>query len=301
MSLNTPEAAMEWLRDTATAFMRGAKNDIHLPGKTEPAFGMPLLACAAGDDPLWAHYKRHVGQFHWTPLEAFALAYPQEKVPDEELRIVVWILPQTDATLADHRKETAWPAERWARSRIFGEAHVNQALRSHLTEAMHDRGIQAVSPMLLPEWSAMPSDDFVFASTWSERHAAYAAGLGTFGLCDGLITPVGKAMRVGSLIARIDLPVTPRPYIHHQEYCLYHSRGTCGVCMIRCPAGAITAEGHNKRLCQDYLDATVPYVLEQFGFDGYGCGLCQVNVPCERRIPRRVGTGRAGTQARQTP
>ena len=296
MSLNTPEAAMEWLRETATAFMLSTINDIHLPGVTEPAFGAPLVACAAGNDPLWTQYKQHVGQFHWTPLEAFTLSYPQEKVLAEELRVVVWILPQTEATLADHRKETSWPAERWARSRIFGEAHVNQGLRRHLTEALRERGIQALSPMLLPEWSTMPSEAFVFSSTWSERHAAFAAGLGTFGLCDGLITPVGKAMRAGSLIVRMDLPVTPRPYTHHQEYCLYYSRGTCGVCMARCPAGAITAKGHNKTLCSDYVDATVPYVLEQFGFDGYGCGFCQVNVPCERRIP-----GRSGVQATRLP
>jgi epoxyqueuosine reductase QueG len=49
----------------------------------------------------------------------------------------------------------------------------------------------------LPEWSRRPSEKYVFSSNWSERHAAYTAGLGTFGLCDGLITPLGKAMRVG--------------------------------------------------------------------------------------------------------
>jgi hypothetical protein len=36
-----------------------------------------------------------------------------------------------------------------------------------------------------------------YASSWSERHAAHAAGLGTFGLCDGLITAKGKAMQGG--------------------------------------------------------------------------------------------------------
>jgi len=36
------------------------------------------------------------------------------------------------------------------------------------------------------------------ASSWSERHAAYAAGLGTFSLNDALITPKGIAHRLGS-------------------------------------------------------------------------------------------------------
>ena len=37
-----------------------------------------------------------------------------------------------------------------------------------------------------------------------ETHAAHAAGLGTFGLCDGLITPIGKAIRVGSVVAKMN-------------------------------------------------------------------------------------------------
>ena len=43
------------------------------------------------------------------------------------------------------------------------------------------------------------SEKYGMASCWSERHAAFVSGLGTFGLCDGLITPVGKAMRCGSV------------------------------------------------------------------------------------------------------
>jgi len=28
-------------------------------------------------------------------------------------------------------------------------------------------------------------------------------------------------------------------------------------------------------------------VKKEYGFDGYGCGLCQTRVPCESRIPAR--------------
>ena len=66
---------------------------------------------------------------------------------------------------------------------------------------------------------------YVFASLLSERHAAYAAGLGTFGLCDGLITPKGKAMRCGSVVARIQIAATPRPYEDHHAYCLFYAKG----------------------------------------------------------------------------
>ena len=67
-------------------------------------------------------------------------------------------------------------------------------------------------------------------SNWSERHAAYAAGLGTFGLCDGLITQVGKAVRVGSVVAQVAVPASKRPYGDHQAYC-NHDKG-CRACIV---------------------------------------------------------------------
>jgi epoxyqueuosine reductase len=129
----------------------------------------------------------------------------------------------------------------------------------------------------------------VYASTWSERHAAYAAGLGTFGLCDGLITPAGKAVRVGSVIANIQIRPTPRPYTDHHGYCLFYTQGLCGKCIPRCPVGALSENGHNKRTCRSHIrPATEDYVKTNFGFEGYGCGLCQTGVPCESKIPTKM-------------
>jgi hypothetical protein len=125
-----------------------------------------------------------------------------------------------------------------------------------MVEALTRQGFQAVAPVLLPEWARVDSDQFVFASTWSERHAAYAAGLGTFGLCDGLITAVGKSMRVGSVVVRAVLPATPRPYASHREYCLFFNSGTCRKCIERCPASALSEKGHDKRMCKDYVHAS---------------------------------------------
>lgn len=135
----------------------------------------------------------------------------------------------------------------------------------------------------------MDSERFVYASNWSERHAAYAAGLGTFGLCDGLITPVGKSVRVGSVIANVRLPASERPYATHRDYCLFfNSGGLCGKCVKRCPAGAISPNGHDKRRCNNYADDVAdPYAYAAFGFKGESCGLCQVGVPCASGIPKK--------------
>lgn len=302
MFFTSPAEAAAWLTQTATGFMKSPANDIHLPGASEPAFALPLVEFAAGDDPIWDSYKAHAGVFHWTPLEAFSLGYPGEKVSPSELTVMSWVLPQTDATLRDQRKGGNRPAERWVRSRIYGEKYVHDGLRKHLLEALHAKGIQAVSPSLLPEWKQFRDERFVFASNWSERHAAFAAGHGTFGLCDGLITKVGKAMRAGSLVVRLEVSITPRPYTHHQEYCLFYNSGVCGVCIKRCPAGALSPEGHDKLACSAFLsDVTMPYTKEMWGFDGYGCGLCQVNVPCERRIPPKPGRQKARQETGTRP
>jgi epoxyqueuosine reductase QueG len=193
-----------------------------------------------------------------------------------------------DRTKSDSRRETAFPSERWARARIYGE-EFNRKISLHVVETLQAAGYAAVAPMLSSFFEIKQSKDYGFASTWSERHAAYASGLGTFGLCDGLITPKGKAMRCGSVIAHIDIPPTSRPYHDHRAYCLFFTKGVCGKCIQRCPAGAITEAGHDKVTCEHYLlPTTADYVRSHFGFDGYGCGLCQTGVPCESKIPTKV-------------
>jgi hypothetical protein len=37
-------------------------------------------------------------------------------------------------------------------------------------------------------------------------------------------------------------------------------------------------------------------VTSEYGFDGYGCGLCQTKVPCESKIP-----GRKDVEAYESP
>jgi epoxyqueuosine reductase QueG len=183
-----------------------------------------------------------------------------------------------------NRRAKKYPSEEWARIRVYGEAF-NAALRRHVVNRLEDAGHVAVAPMLVPNWTYVKSARFSYASSWSERHVAHAAGLGTFGLCDGLITAKGKALRIGSVVAGIALEPTPRPYPNHQAYCLFYAEGTCGKCIDRCPVRAITEAGHDKEKCRQHLVRSREYVKETYHFVGYGCGLCQVGVPCEAGIP----------------
>lgn len=251
----------------------------------ESAWEEVLIGFSSAADPIYQTYKEHVGLFHFTPEEIFNLTFADLPATTDELTVISWVLPQREITKADNRAEKFYPSERWVRARFLGE-DFNIELRKHVVEELGNENIQAVAPILSPLWKIEISPKFGMASSWSERHAAHASGLGTFGLCDGLITARGKAHRVGTVVARLQIPPTPRPYRDHREYCLFFSNGSCMVCADRCPVGAITAEGHNKKVCWDHAGGTcAKYVKERFGFSGYGCGLCQTGVPCESGIP----------------
>jgi epoxyqueuosine reductase len=285
MSDLATERPAVWLEAVIGDFIERSPENTLQGSFQEKAFEIPLVGFANGADPVFESYKQVVASYHWTPQEIFSLTFPDMPVAPEELTVISWILPQTAATKADNRRQTTYPAERWARARIFGE-EVNVKLRQRVVNALQKEGYAAVAPMLSPSWQRKKSDQYVFASTWSERHAAYAAGLGTFGLCDGLITPRGKAMRTGSVVARIQIEASPRPYDGHHAYCLFFSQGICGKCIPRCPVGALSEKGHDKLKCLQHLrPASADYVKANYGFDGYGCGLCQTGVPCESKIP----------------
>jgi epoxyqueuosine reductase len=267
------------------AFIRTSPENSLKNEANEPAWDEALIGFSSGADPIYQSYKEHVGDFHFLPEEIFNLTFPDSPAKPEELTIISWILPQREVTKADNRAEDFYPSERWVGARFPGE-DFNVLLRKQVVEELGKQGIQAVAPILSPEWKMVMSPKFGLASRWSERHAAHASGLGTFGLCDGLITPKGKAHRVGTIVARLVIPPTPRPYKDHREYCLFFSKGGCMVCAERCPVGAITEEGHDKKKCWDHAGGTCgKYVKEKFGFAGYGCGLCQTKVPCESGIP----------------
>jgi len=115
-------------------FIAGPENSMQKWGD-EPAWAEPLVGYSSGADPLYTFYKQDIGSFYLSPLAFISHAYPGKEFKPEELTVVSWILPQTDATKRDHRKETHFPSERWARSRIFGE-EVNVRLRDHVVEKL---------------------------------------------------------------------------------------------------------------------------------------------------------------------
>jgi len=281
---NSTDISRDWIENLIRDFIATSPQNTMRNKTDEPAWDDVLVGFVSGADPIWQQYKEYVGAFHWTPWEVFNQHCPQESAGAQELTVISWVLPQRALVRKANRKAKKYPAEEWARIRIYGE-EFNAALRRHVAKRLTKVGHAAVAPMLVPNWTIVKSERFSYASSWSERHAAHAAGLGTFGLCDGLITAKGKAMRVGSVVAKISIEPTPRPYSDHRAYCLFFDNGTCGKCIDRCPVRAITEAGHDKEKCRQHLARSREYVKKTYKFEGYGCGLCQVGVPCEAGIP----------------
>lgn len=256
----------------------------------EPAWGDPLVGFATGDDPLFQFLKNHIGGFYRTPEEVFAATFGDDSVSAGDLSVVAWVLPQTAATKRDQRAESKRPSVRWMTSRAYWP-ELSKELHDGVVAALGGLGLRALAPEMSPLWQEADSPRYGRASTWSQRHTAFVAGLGTFGLSDGLITRVGKAMRAGSVIVETRLDATPRDYEGHLDWCAYYADGSCGDCIRRCPARAITVEGHDKERCNVYLRRVVEtYANEFVGERTPGCGLCQSDVQCESGLPDSIVT-----------
>ena len=247
----------------------------HLPDSDSPYLDQPLVGFASAADRLFLDYRQIIGPFHLLPNELLSGA----------VSVICWILPISRVIRVSNRNQTDLPSREWALARTHVETF-NGDLRRHLIVLLEELGHRAVAPQYSPLWQEFRETPVGIASRWSERHAAYAAGLGTFSLSDGFITTRGIAHRCGSVITSLPLSPTPRKFSTHQSNCLHYHDGSCGVCIARCPVDAITRNGHDKARCRELVYGTAPDKLSKvYGVPQTGCGLCQTKVPCEAAIP----------------
>ena len=258
----------------------------HIDGS--PIWDEPLVGFARGDDPLFQEYKTVIGDFHLTPrevMEKTLAARPGSPKPGDSLSVICWVLPSTDKTRRSNRKQNKGPSREWTHTYKHGEVF-NSMVRAEVVRLLQELGYPAVAPFAADFFQRLYLANGP-ASNWSERHACYAAGLGTFSLTDAFITPRGMAMRCGSVVTTLGLPPTTRQYAHHYANCPFYVDGSCGACIQRCPAQAITEKGHDKLKCEAYLHKISAELQPVYQVTtGVGCGLCQTGVPCESRIPK---------------
>lgn len=225
-------------------------------------FDAPLMGVANADNPMFSSLKNPeiVGPHHLLPADWLPSA----------ASVVSYLLPFTLQVRTSNRDQ-GLPSIEWLYGRIEGE-QFNQALMRFISEMLISNSFQAVAPALDSRLSLTE-----MRSNWSERHVAFTAGLGTFSLNCSLITQRGAAGRFGSIVTDLKLNPTPAAYTGFMENC-----SRCGLCIKRCPPGAIDENGKNHQICSDYLTKMVIRFNPR-----YGCGKCQTGVPCEACIPER--------------
>ena len=202
---------------------------------------------------------------------------PEEWLPGAK-SVISFFTPFT-RWITEENADGNWPSDAWMHGRIEGQASSNKAF-SELADMIRREGHDSVIPTLDPrikvfmKFAGYPKS--LYTTNWSERHVAFAAGLGTFGLSRGVITELGMAGRFMSIVTTLEIEPTPRPYTGLLEYC-----AKCGDCIRACPPDAISLERlKDHDICDAYL-----YEIRQKEEPYYGCGKCQCGMSCSFGIP----------------
>lgn len=252
-------------------------------------FEEPIIKFADTEDPLFEEYKKIIGEHHFTPKEVFELAFGEGTY--KEGTVISIVLPINEKTRKSNRAQKELASKEWALTRTFGDEIFVRGFAKYLESYLNKMGYRTVAPRFSERYKihANGSD---LTSNWSERHIAYAAGLGTFSINDAFITEKGIAVKLISVVTELKLTPDVRAAKNYAENCLLCSKGTCGACIKRCPVNAISKEGHDKMKCYKYVYGEESSKLaESYGASakaGSGCGLCQTGVPCEGKNPMKI-------------
>lgn len=224
----------------------------------------PLFAYADAKDPLFKGLKTVIGEYHKLP----------EDIMKEGKTVISYFIPLSKS-IADSNVLGYFSSKAWVFG-YFETIDLINGINNGLKELFELNGWKLAVTADHRSW-----DPVTMECNWSHRHAAYIAGLGTFGLNRGLITSKGVCGRIGTLITDAYINPTPRPT---EEYCLYKRNGSCGVCLKKCPVSALGApDQYDNRSCQ-----TVTYEnAEEYKDIGFAdvCAKCMTGVPCSIQKP----------------
>jgi epoxyqueuosine reductase len=268
-----------------------------------PIVEEPLVAFADGDDQIFQDLKTVIGEFHLTPREIM-----EKYVAGKNWRfgvtgainnigVVSWALPIARDTRVVERTAPFGGSSRYNHTRWIG-IRLYENVETYVASLLEVLGCHAVAPTHsgLFEIKEMPGD--WRAANWSERHVAYASGLGTFGLNGLIITSRGCAVYLGSVVCDRALTPTPR-HASRVGNCPFYHDGSCGLCIERCTGSAISKEGRSNTACLKNLREVQASKMISLGLDkgligpAPACGRCSTRLPCESRIPRLASKKRA--------
>jgi epoxyqueuosine reductase len=260
-----------------------------------PIVDEPVVAFANGDDPIFQDLKTVIGEFHRTPREIMEkyIAGKRWRFGStnsiDNIGVVSWALPLTHETRVLERASPFGGSPRYNHSRWIG-IKLYESVEQYVASLLEVLRCNAVAPTQskLFEIKEMPGG--WLAANWSERHVAYASGLGTFGLNGLMITSRGCAVYLGSVVCDKSLTSTPRA-ASRVANCPYYKDGSCGLCIEHCTGSAISKDGRSNVACLKNLRDEQAGNVISLGLDkelvgpAPACGRCSTGLPCEDRIP----------------
>jgi epoxyqueuosine reductase len=263
----------------------------------DPVVAEPVIGFADGRDPLFLEFKKKeiIGDFHLTPEEGLPIYLGKQNKPVKEkqpetLSVISIAFTPSKETRRSNLADAKMASPRWGRA--YGRAFslMSETL-SQVVALLEAGGYQAVAPVCTRLMTIKISPEGLPYTDWSEKHAAYVAGLGTFGLHTSLITPAGVPLHIGSVITDLALTPTPRKYNDFRTYCRHYRDDSCAHCSQHCPSGAVNTLVFDGKKCMAYTMNELPKLhAKMHGDTGKDvhpmCALCQIKVPCEVRLPR---------------
>jgi epoxyqueuosine reductase len=264
----------------------------------QPYVDEPIVAFADGDDRIFQDFKSIIGEFHLTPREVLDKYVVGKRWrfgvagSIDHIGVVSWALPLTREVRVPERTSPFGGSPMYNHARWIG-IQLYENLEKYVASLLEVLRCSAVAPTQSRYFEIKEMPGGSLAANWSERHVAYACGLGTFGLNGLMITARGCAVYLGSVV--FDRSVTPTPRAaRYVANCPYYADESCGLCIERCIGSAISKEGRSNSACLRNLRDEQSNKVISYGLDtdlvglAPSCGRCSTGLPCEDKIPPLV-------------
>ncbi|MGE5628810.1 MAG: epoxyqueuosine reductase [Solirubrobacterales bacterium] len=249
------------INDLVKGFVKEYKH----PEGSKTGWRDPITGFAAADDPLFLKLKDIVSPDHNLPTDV---------LPSAET-VISYFIPFANSLVKTNKEgdncSLEWSIAYTETNKMLSE------LGQYLVSKIREMGYEA-------EVAGWKFDREKLISNWSQRHVAYIAGLGTFGINNMLITDKGCGGRFGSIVTNMKIEPDKRPEI---ENCLFKSSGKCEMCIKKCVAGALKADSFDRKKCYEKCLENAE-LYKEYG-NAEACGKCMTMVPCTFINPAKGG------------
>lgn len=253
------------MKDKVEKLIKDYVNTYSLNNLTRTKWQEPIIAFADAEDPIFIRFKDIISPSHALPMDFL----------EDAKTVITYFLPFENFVVESNRHGIE-------SSRVWGIAYVETNklildLNNYLKDELERMGYKGV---VIPGTHNFDEDKLI--SDWSHRHAAYAAGLGKFGLNNMLITEKGCCGRVGGFVTNLKIEASKR---EEEEYCLYKKYSICRKCVKKCVNEALGEDSFDRFKCYEMCLYNAK-LLEDIGLADV-CGKCLVDVPCSHMNPSK--------------